>query len=545
MKKFLLLCSFVTLFLGVNAQNTALPTLEQLKALALNKQELMIRNSREIVSCTRETYFNWDETGMVWDSSEQFILEVDVTSGYTTVIASGYEFTDPTGWSLTQKTYGYGIEGSVEVLTKYDSIVVFAEDQVSGMLVEYFKVIPTYNAAGNIEFTETYLNLGFFGIPGGTVLFGKELFYYDANDYQIANATKEYDLGTFTLINGDSTHFVNNSAGQPLTETSWSWDSTLEVYIPQSRYTYTYDVPGGELTTRINENWDEIMQDWAYNSRTLFTYIKPGLLSKEEIQIGSPGNWETIQEISYTYDGQDRLTLELQQNVDVNGIKTPISRVNNSYETIQGWNYESISQYYSGGTWVNDSRTISEDCANTGTAPDAPTGLIATAGGATTINLSWADNSSNEVNFRIERSSNGINFSEITQVNANSTNFSDSGLSSGTLYYYRVRAANVSGFSAFTNVASAETMTSSLSDPASAGFMKAYFSSASTLQLEFIAGSQPQTLRLFDVQGKMVHQTALHAGINQIDIPNLHTGVYMARVTFTDGKMATLPVHKG
>ena len=42
------------------------------------------------------------------------------------------------------------------------------------------------------------------------------------------------------------------------------------------------------------------------------------------------------------------------------------------------------------------------------TPPIAPTGLQATAAGATQIDLTWVDNASNEVGYEIERSSTGM-----------------------------------------------------------------------------------------------------------------------------------------
>jgi hypothetical protein len=93
-------------------------------------------------------------------------------------------------------------------------------------------------------------------------------------------------------------------------------------------------------------------------------------------------------------------------------------------------------------------------------APAAPTGLIATATGASTISLSWTDNSNNETSFLIERSSDGINFTQIGTVGVNVTTFTDQNLSYDETYYYRVRAANTFqtlSYSAYTNIANATT----------------------------------------------------------------------------------------
>ena len=89
--------------------------------------------------------------------------------------------------------------------------------------------------------------------------------------------------------------------------------------------------------------------------------------------------------------------------------------------------------------------------------PNTPSGLTATAITKTQINLSWTDTSSNEDGYKIERSSDGIRYTQIASVGANITSFANSGLTASKLYYYRVRAYNVSGHSAYSNVASART----------------------------------------------------------------------------------------
>ncbi len=92
--------------------------------------------------------------------------------------------------------------------------------------------------------------------------------------------------------------------------------------------------------------------------------------------------------------------------------------------------------------------------------PAAPTALSASATGPSTIALSWTDNSDNENGFRIERSSDNVNFTEVATVGVNLSTYGDSGLSAQATYYYRVRAANLYNtvsYSAYTNVASATT----------------------------------------------------------------------------------------
>jgi hypothetical protein len=100
--------------------------------------------------------------------------------------------------------------------------------------------------------------------------------------------------------------------------------------------------------------------------------------------------------------------------------------------------------------------------ATTGTAPttpDAPSGLSATAISISEIDLTWADNSSDEDGFRIERKESAAGtWGEIASVPAGSASYPDTVLASSTKYYYRVLAYNGSGDSAWSNEANATTL---------------------------------------------------------------------------------------
>lgn len=93
----------------------------------------------------------------------------------------------------------------------------------------------------------------------------------------------------------------------------------------------------------------------------------------------------------------------------------------------------------------------------------APSALTATAVSASQINLAWLDNSPDESGFKIERSTDGTNFTQIAQVLPNTTSYRNTGLWSGTTYYYRVRPYNSGGDGDSSNVASAGTPAQCLS----------------------------------------------------------------------------------
>jgi peptidyl-Asp metalloendopeptidase len=89
--------------------------------------------------------------------------------------------------------------------------------------------------------------------------------------------------------------------------------------------------------------------------------------------------------------------------------------------------------------------------APSGTPPAGPTQLAGTVQDHDGISLSWRDNSDNETGFVVQRAVNGSAFADRASLGTNTTRFSDTGLTGGTTYSYRVRAWNSAGTSEFTN----------------------------------------------------------------------------------------------
>ena len=93
-----------------------------------------------------------------------------------------------------------------------------------------------------------------------------------------------------------------------------------------------------------------------------------------------------------------------------------------------------------------------------GAPPAAPTALAAAAASDTRVDLSWQDNSADELGFVIERSTDGgQTFAPAGSVGADTTQFPVTGLAAGTTYAFRVAAVNGAGASPWSDTASATT----------------------------------------------------------------------------------------
>ncbi len=94
-----------------------------------------------------------------------------------------------------------------------------------------------------------------------------------------------------------------------------------------------------------------------------------------------------------------------------------------------------------------------------GALPAAPSALAAEPVSESRVLLAWTDNASNETGFLIQRKTDsGGTYATIATVPTNVTAYSDTGLAGGTTYYYRVRASNVTGNSAWCTEAYATTL---------------------------------------------------------------------------------------
>jgi hypothetical protein len=160
----------------------------------------------------------------------------------------------------------------------------------------------------------------------------------------------------------------------------------------------------------------------------------------------------------------------LQLGVGSESATTPFTRTvivgsNNSVsapspQALSGTTYQFQSWSDGGGqthALVAPATATTYTATFTSPAPPAPTGLTATTAGATRVSLTWG-NVAGESGYRVERSVNGGSFTQVATTTANVVTYTNTGLTAGTTYTYRVKAFSAAGDSAPSATAQATTL---------------------------------------------------------------------------------------
>jgi len=82
---------------------------------------------------------------------------------------------------------------------------------------------------------------------------------------------------------------------------------------------------------------------------------------------------------------------------------------------------------------------------------------VETPAPASTVVINWQDNTDDETGFIIERSEDGVNFTQVTQTAANTTTYTDEGLVPNKTYYYRLKTITATEESAYSSPVSVKT----------------------------------------------------------------------------------------
>jgi hypothetical protein len=183
---------------------------------------------------------------------------------------------------------------------------------------------------------------------------------------------------------------------------------------------------------------------------------------------------------------------------------------------------------YDHADWADARLTIS---ATAPTVPAAPSGLAVSAASSSQLNLTWTDVAS-ETSYKIQRSIDGVSFTQIATTSAGVTSYSNTGLTASTKYYYRVIASNSVGDSGFSNIASATTLSAPTPPPANslpAGWSDSDIGNTGT------AGSASYSNGVYTVNGAGVGLGGTSDAFNFTSRTLSSNGTLVARVASSTG----------
>ena len=264
-------------------------------------------------------------------------------------------------------------------------------------------------------------------------------------------ATNEMDLNytDIGLVNGTTYYYVisaTNSAGQSVNSSQvTAVPGTLNrtIWIASSS-TSGSDAPAnaldGDLTTRWSTGTSQVNGQWFQVDMGSVNVFNKMVLNA----VNSANDYPRGYQVTVSNDGINWNSLAVSGS-ESSGITTMTFAA-------QTARYIRITQTGSapGTFWSIDEFNVF------GTSPLAPAGLTATVVG-NQVNLSWT-NSAGASGYNIKRSTtSGMSYLTIA-TNLPDLNYSDTGLTVGTLYYYVVTATNLYGESVNSTEASAQTV---------------------------------------------------------------------------------------
>lgn len=208
---------------------------------------------------------------------------------------------------------------------------------------------------------------------------------------------------------------------------------------------HTANLPASASSDNADTRSDRIFGDGfpMYQSGD-YHWAVAGFDSRWEVDDYADGaQFSTVHRVWIRATGSTETTvLDNAQNGSFSDVATGIEPSTTAYTdttTVQDTSYQyQIERNTDHTTSVGPTTSIA-------TIPNAPDGMALGVSVAGEIDLSWNDNSTVEDGYRIYRSTDGTNFSQIADLDPGTTSYTDTGLVDGDRYYYYVEAYNDAG----------------------------------------------------------------------------------------------------
>ena len=270
--------------------------------------------------------------------------------------------------------------------------------------------------------------------------------------------TTKYSLSATTADPAVDTSLVNwqvlfdqcpNVAAQMLWNVSGDTTYRMNGGIPGDKQTILLNAItiGAHYGTQYQEIYEVDLEDPTLSSvidtaNTLLTVTPPPPAAPSNLNATASGAY--VINLTWRDNASNELGYRIESKIGATGTYELLTTLgpNTTAATINS--LIEGTQYYFRLQGVNaGGRSAYSNETSVTTVLISPGSLTAQALSSSQVLLNWTDKSATETGFRIERSPvTDTNFTEIATVGANTTSFTDSGLSEATKYWYRVRAYN-------------------------------------------------------------------------------------------------------
>jgi hypothetical protein len=205
----------------------------------------------------------------------------------------------------------------------------------------------------------------------------------------------------------------------------------------------TYSIGDGESIHAPGPVTMGVLKDVGWSTNVVTVATPTGL-------VVTPASSTQIN-LSWTDNGAGETGFKIERSVGdtshwdvLTTTATPDTTYSDTTVTPGTRNYYRISAVYPGPQYSSASSV-----QNTITPLNLPGGLTVTATSTSQVALAWTDSNPTETGYKIERSPNGTgSWTAVTTTAANVQAYTNTGLTEGTKYFYRVWAANSLGTAA-------------------------------------------------------------------------------------------------
>ncbi|MFO7535130.1 MAG: choice-of-anchor Q domain-containing protein [Kiritimatiellia bacterium] len=392
---------------------------------------------------------------------------------------------DETGFKIERGTNATSFS---QIATVASNVIVFVNTGLTANIAYYYR-IRAYNAVGDSDYS------GVASLTPGEIIFDNSAAGFSVVSGQdpwllYANPAGQHYGGS---------HHYNNQAGTGLDVARWTFpvasNGTYDVYAwwwesatRPSNVPYTVYYSGGSNTVRV----DQRAGGGQWNLLGRFPFISTGTVSVSDavlsgtdvvadairlvfrsatVPAGVPppaapsvltASANVANQISLFW--QDNATNEtgfkIERSLDALGFAQIATVGGNITSYVNAGLADNVAYYYRVRSYnaAADSAYANVSSAKTLAAlmpPAAPSNLTAVATASNQITVAWQDKSGDETGFKVESGTDGSAYSQIALTGPNVTSTVHIGRAVGVTNYYRVRASNASGNSAYSAVASA------------------------------------------------------------------------------------------